>query len=502
MSKPNKDIIQDWEAASLGKRGLHLKTAEKWRYGIASFKDTKVQVANYVKDGAIIAQKVRFANKDFLTLGDFKNAGLYGMHLWREGGKKLCITEGEIDAMTVSQLFGLKWPVVSVPNGAQGAAKAIKKNLEWIMTFDEVVLMFDNDKVGQEATLECATLFPPGMCKVAEFELKDANAMLQAGRGSEVIDAFWGAKTYRPDGILSIGDIREEAMKLVPMGIAWPWEGLTKATRGRRKRELYGLGAGTGVGKTDLFTQVIEHDANKLNIKCGVLYLEQHPTETVKRLAGKVSGKKFHLPNKQVDPENGEDWTLDELSSAIDKLEANDNIHLYNHFGTMDWPTIEAKIRYMVTGLGIEHIFLDHLTAMAAHEEDERKALESILADMAGLAQELNFMFHYVSHLATPEGKPHEEGGRVFMRHFKGSRAIGFWTHFAIGLERDQQAEDMDVRTTTTLRILKDRNLGLSTGYTMGLRYDLVTGMLNEVDLPKVTEKKEAGFKNETQRDF
>ena len=501
--KKPRDLITDWEPMALTKRGINLKTTEKWRYGIADYKGQKVQVANYVREGQTVAQKIRFANKDFLTLGDFKQAGLFGQHLWRDGGKKLCITEGEIDAMSVSQLFGLKWPVVSVPNGAAGAAKAIKKELEWVMKFDEVIFMFDNDEAGRIALDECIGLLPPGRAKIASFELKDANAMLQAGRGAEVVEAFWSAREYRPDGIVSIGDMKEAALRPVEMGIPWPWEGLTKATRGRRDGELYGVGAGTGIGKTDVFTQIICYDATVLNVKCGVLYLEQPPIETVRRIAGKLAGKKFHLPNRDVDPENGEDWTTEELGDAIDQLSNTDNIELFNHFGSMDWETIEAKIRFMVVSLGCRHIFLDHLTAMAAHAEDERKELESILADMASLAQELRFKFHFISHLATPEGKPHEEGGRVFLRHFKGSRAIGFWTHFAIGLERDQQADDMDVRLTTTLRVLKDRYTGAATGYTMGLKYNLDTGLLSEAPLPKKAKADKAeGFHNETQEDF
>ena len=86
-----------------------------------------------------------------------------------------------------------------------------------------------------------------------------------------------------------------------------------------------------------------------------------------------------------------------------------------------------------------------------------------------------------VSHLATPMGKPHEEGGRVSIRHFKGSRAIGFWCHFMFGLERDQQAEDETERQTTTFRVLKDRYTGQATGLTFPLNYDHVTGKLYEV---------------------
>jgi twinkle protein len=66
----------------------------------------------------------------------------------------ITITEGEIDALSVSQAFRNKYPVVSVPNGAQSAAKALAENYEYLDKFDKIVLMFDMDKPGREAS-EC-----------------------------------------------------------------------------------------------------------------------------------------------------------------------------------------------------------------------------------------------------------------------------------------------------------------------------------------------------------
>ena len=34
------------------------------------------------------------------------------------------------------------------------------------------------------------------------------------------------------------------------------------------------------------------------------------------------------------------------------------------------------------------------------------------------------------------------------------------WSHYILGLERDTQAQDEEVRNTATLRILKDREFG------------------------------------------
>lgn len=465
------------EATALGKRGISEETCRFFGYTVGTDPKTgkRVQLAPYTDDqGRIVAQKWRTADKEFGVVGKLKNAlPLFGQHLWRDGGKKVVITEGEIDAMSVSQLQGNKWPVVSVPNGAQGAKKSLASALEWLERFDEVILMFDQDDPGREAVEECAPLFTPGKCKVARLPLKDANEMLQAGRGSEVIDAIWGAKPYRPEGILSIDELAEAASQDVPRGIPWFLPTLDELTFGRRPGEIYALGAGTGVGKTDWFTQSIAYDLLDLGLKVGVVYLEQPPVETVRRIAGKAVGKVLHVPGKA---------TTDERREAIEKLRVTQRIHFYNNFGVNDWETVKAKLRYFRVGLGCDVIYLDHLTALVAGEEDERKALDRIMAELAQLAEETGVMVPFISHLTRPEGKPHEEGGRVQIKHFRGSNAIGMWSHFMFGLERDQQAEDPVEQQRTTFRILKDRNTGQATGKVIPLDYDRETGLLSEAD--------------------
>lgn len=464
----------DGEYTALAKRNLTEETAKKWRYQTGRFKGQPVQVANYLDEaGKAVAQKVRFANKDFTVLGDLKDAlPLYGQWLWRDKGKMVVVTEGEIDALSVSQLQGHKWPVVSLPSGAQGAKRAISKALEWLQGFETVVFMFDMDDPGQEAAQECAALLPPGRAKIAKLPLKDANDMLKAGRGAEVIDAIWGAKEYRPDGVVSLADIRDRVLAVPETGLPWVFPTLTKHTFGRRYGELYFVGAGTGVGKTDFLTQQITFDVVDLGQKVGVFFFEQQPEETGKRLAGKLAGKRFHIPDGT--------WQQAELIDALDRLDEHDGLRFYDHFGVTEWDVVKSRIRYMAHAEGIRIFYLDHLTAFAAGADDERKELERIMGELGGLVKELNIMMTAVSHLATPEGKPHEEGGRVMIRHFKGSRSIGYWSHFMFGLERNTQSDDPAERGTTTFRILKDRNTGNATGETIALGYDRDTGKLYE----------------------
>lgn len=469
--KMSADLL-DGDFQPLLKRGITEDTCRKFGYRVGKMRGDTVQIADYRNDaGDIVAQHIRDRAKEFPWIGDHKAVGLWGKHLWRDGGTRVIITEGEIDAMSIAQVFNLRWPVVSIRSGAKGAKKDLQRDLEWLESYDSVVLCLDMDKPGRDAVAECAPLFSPGKCKVMSLPRKDANEMLQEGLVKELVSAVYEAKTYRPDGIVSAADIRERVMTEPVMGLPYPFPGATKATYGRQFGQLIGIGAGSGVGKTDLITQMVDMDLRS-GQTVGILFLEQDVGETGKRLAGKAAGRRFHIP--------GGDWTRDELVAAWDSLEATGRLHLYDNWGGISWDTIRGQIRYMVQALGCRVLYLDHLTALVACEDDEKKALERIMEELATMAKSLNVILHYVSHLATPDGAPHEEGGRVMGKHFKGSRAIIYWTHMLWGLERNTQAADPAERSRATLRCLKDRFTGNANGMTWELTFDQSTGLLME----------------------
>lgn len=470
------DLI-DGEFKAITARGITLDTCKKFDYRVGKAKGGgRVHVAQYRnQDGRVAAQHLRTKDKDFPWIGKKKDLQLFGQHIARDGGSKVIITEGELDAMSVYQALGSKsrFASVSIASGAKGAAKDIATNLKWLEGFEEVILMFDMDDVGQEAATECVRLFRAGKAKIATLPLKDANEMLMAGRAAEIVDAVFSAKAWRPEGIVRISDIRDRVLEAPIEGLPYWHEGISGVTLGRRMGELVAIGAGTGVGKTDFLTQQIEFDLNSLGEKVALFFLEQQPYETVRRLAGKMKGKRFHIPPSEENP-----WEQDDLVTAVDELIEHDNLYMFDHFGTADWKLIEDTIRYLYHSEGVRLFYVDHLTALAAHAEDERVELEGAMADMGGLVKELDIWIGIISHLSTPDGKPHEEGGRVMIRHFKGSRSIGYWCHYMFGLERNQQADDEEERQTTTFRVLKDRVTGQATGRTFALGYNVNTGRL------------------------
>ncbi|SAK95761.1 Zinc-binding domain of primase-helicase [Caballeronia temeraria] len=484
----NLDEYRDADAdGGLPARQISAETCRKFGVRVGKLNSgSVVHMYPYYKDGQVVAFKARGKDKEFKFVGETKHPQMFGQQLW-SGGKKLVVTEGEIDALTVSQLQGNKWPVVSVPNGAQGAKRDIARQMDFFQQFEEIILMFDQDEPGQAAAKEVAEMFEPGVAKIASLPHKDPNDCLKAGAGEEVIKAIWNAKPYRPDGIVSISEVAEEAEREIPDGAPWWLDSLTKLTYGRREGECYAFGAGTGIGKTDWFTQGIAYDLLELKLKVGVIYLEQPVVETARRIAGKAAGKILHVPRKA---------TVEDRRAALAMISEGDNLHLYNSFGAADWDVVKAKIRYMVHGLGCKSIYLDHLTALAANEEDERRGLDQIMAELAALALELKIYLHFISHLTRPkDGPPHEEGGRVKQTQFRGSNAIGMWSHFMFGLERNTQGEDEESRMTT-FRVIKDRNTGQATGKTITLGYDTDTGRLYDADgfVPEKEAEEAYGF--------
>jgi len=452
----SKDLILDGVAEAIPSRGLSEETCSKWGYKIGKDKrGTWVHIASYIKEGQIVAQKIRYKDKSFSVLGDGKNMGLYGMHLWRDGGKRVVITEGEIDALSVSQVQNNKWAVVSVPNGAQGAKKSLAANLEWLEQFEEVVLMFDNDEPGNLAVAECVSLFTPGKCKIARLPLKDANAMLVADRGAELINAIWDAKVYRPEAVLSVEDAYEEAIKVPTMGIPWCWDSLTQLTYGIQRKTSYYLGAGVGIGKTNWAKELQSWLVNVQGLPVGVFMLEEAVGKTLKGIAGKFVGKAFHRPDKQ--------FTQDEIKEAIDAL--GDKVFLYNHpHSGSDWDSIKAAIRYMVVSLGIKDIFLDNLTVMVAHlpSSEANDEVNRIAKEISQLLQELDFTLYGFSHLNPPvTGAPHERGGKVLVSQFTGSRGLMRFGNYMLGLERNNDPDlPKEERNLGSIVLLKDRDYG------------------------------------------
>ncbi|MCK4518187.1 toprim domain-containing protein, partial [Candidatus Babeliales bacterium] len=233
-------------------RGISLETCEKYGYKVNQEK--QLHIANfYDAAGNTVMQKTRDANKDFRVLGDSKYMKtFYGQWLFNPHEKlRITITEGELDALSIAEVFNCKYPVVSIPSGAKGAKAAILANKAYLEKFDFVVLAFDNDEAGRSATDECVKLFSPGKVRVVNFgKYKDANEMLVAGARRDLISAVYEAKAWLPPAVKTGSDLTELLDKHITRTKPWPWAKANKVMQEMRIPAVYSIAAESKVGKT------------------------------------------------------------------------------------------------------------------------------------------------------------------------------------------------------------------------------------------------------------
>lgn len=455
-------LIRNVSYSFLSARKISEETCKRFGYGLGDYYGSPCQIAPYYKDGHEVGQHIRLGNpKSFKWLGDSSDIEFFGQHLCKHGGKRVIVTEGEIDCMTVSQAQGNKWPVVSIPSGVSSARKYFKKHLEFFESYAEIVLCFDNDEPGREALEKCAPLFSPGKCKIVRLpkEFKDPNEMLLAGRVDQLMTALWEAKVYRPDGIVDGVDIRDKIMARFKLGVVRGFKTmypeLEEKLFGIHKGKLLTLTAGSGIGKSTLAQEL----AYELNVKHGqrtaIVALEENLEQSSMKQMGINLNKPLHLDMEGVTEEH---W-----AAAFDQTVGNGRTFLYDHFGSLESDNLMSKLRYLAVSCECDFILLDHVSIVVSGglEADERKAIDALMTKLRALVENTGVGVIVISHLARVGGgksKSHEEGGRVTLGQLRGSGAIAQLSDFVVGLERDQQSdEDSDI---TTLRVLKNRHTG------------------------------------------
>ena len=461
-------------------RGISKATCQKAGYWIAKVRGEVYQVADYRdQNGSIVSQKLRDKNKEFSTRGSHKSDALFGKHLWN-GGKKIVVTEGEIDMLTVMELQDCKYPVVSLGHGAKAAKKTMAANYEYLDQFDQIILMFDMDEPGRAAVEEAAQVLPPGKVYVAVLPLKDANECLLQGQQKAIMEQVWNAGPWIPDGVvsaLSLKDSVREAMQSeASIGYLFSGcPGLNDRTLGARGGEVIMVTSGSGMGKSTFVRQQALGFARDQGLKVGMAMLEESVNETMEDLMGIANGVRLRQQPKEYKEKLIADGTFDKW---FDDLYGSDMFHLYDSFAEAEADRLLAKLHYMRTGLGCDVIILDHISIVvsASEESDERKMIDRLMTKLKGFAKSTGVVLIVICHLKNPEkGKAHEEGRPVSITDLRGSGSLRQLSDTIIALERNQQG---DMPNVVLLRILKCRFNGIGVGIAGYMEYNAQTGLL------------------------
>ena len=464
--------------SALTARGISKETCQKAGYWIAKVNGVCYQVADYRdQNGSIISQKVRDKDKNFKTTGSHKSDALFGKHLWN-GGKKIVVTEGEIDMLTVMELQDCKYPVVSLGHGASAAKKTCAANYEYFDQFEQIILMFDMDEAGRKAVEEAAQVLPAGKVRVAVLPCKDANECHMLGEDRAIMEQIWNAGPWIPDGVVSALSLRERIREHLgsedAVGVLFSGcSGLNDRTLGARGGEVIMVTSGSGMGKSTFVRQQALMWGKAMGKKVGLAMLEESVEETAEDLIGLNN----HVRLRQSDDLKKaiiEDGRFDQW---FDELFGNDTFHLYDSFAEAEADRLLAKLAYMRTGLGCDVIVLDHISIVvsASEESDERKMIDRLMTKLKGFAKSTGVVLVVICHLKNPEkGKAHEEGRPVSITDLRGSGALRQLSDTIIALERNQQG---DAPNLVLVRVLKCRFTG-DTGIAGYMEYNKKTGWL------------------------
>ena len=490
------NVFSEGEILPIKNRGINQDTCKKYNVKVNQ-QSNKHIYPYYDQDKNHIGNKVRdVATKKFMVEGDTKSAGLFGQHLFPPKGKYITFTEGEIDALSIYQMFGSKWPVVSIKHGAPSAHKDVQNSLEYLNSFDNIIICFDNDAVGKSSAEKVATLFEPSKCKIVDLEYKDANEYLIAGQSTAFVSKWWNAIPYTPAGIKNLKDLGDDLYKDdYCESVSYPWVGMNDKLYGMRTGELCCWTSGAGMGKSSIMRELMHHMMLHTEDNIGVFALEESIRNTAFNIMSVEADARLYIREVR------DTFPKDQLKAWEERTIGTGRFFAFDHFGSISNDEILNRVRFMAKACECKWIFIDHLSILVSGQEDmgdERRGIDVLMTKLRSLVEETQIGLMLVSHLRRTTGdRGHEDGREVSLSHLRGSQSIAHLSDSVIALERNQQEEDERLSNTTTVRVLKNRYTG-ETGVATYLLYNRETGRMSEVSNPfEIEEEEESPFQIE-----
>lgn len=431
--------------------------------------------------GDTFSYKVRNLPKDFIWLGP--PGELFGKDKFAGGGKRLIITEGEIDALSIAQAtydkYSKIYPVVSLPSAT--SVNKLLTHREWIRSFQDVVLCLDNDEAGKVALEKAVRIIGVDKVKVITYpqDCKDANDILVKNGGETLRSILWDAKEWSPAGIVHKEELWNALANYNSIeSIPYPdcLAGVNTKLKGHRLGEIVLFISGTGSGKSTILREDMLHllDTTPPDTKIGIISLEESPAETARKLSGMAIYKNPAY----------EEIPLEELKVGFDAVFGSDRVVLLDHQGSIKDSSIVDQLEYMAL-MGCKYLFIDHITILVSEGADGlsgNEAIDKVMNDLLRLVKRHDVWVGLVSHLrkAPVAGKSFEEGKLPSIDDIRGSGSIKQISFDIISFARDLTAQSDVIRNTIKMRILKSRYTGL-TGIVPGAFYDHVTGRLKGI---------------------
>lgn len=324
-------------------------------------------------------KKITWSSKDTLP-------ALYGWHLIPEKARKVVLTEGEIDCLTLIQ-FGL--PALSVPNGGgrkQGAW--LEHEFDLLERFDEILIAMDADQAGKEACAELVERLGSHRVRVVEWPEKDANDCLtKLGWGKhEFVNCLRSARVIGPEELANAADYRDQVKSLFLKldsekfeGIRPPWFSAHEPVE-HRPGELTIWTGLNGHGKTTILQQLLNY-CMALDAKVCYAGLEFPPERTLHAMVRQAAA----LPSP----------SMPFVDAIFDFYQ--DRLWLFKLTGPAKLDRLLDVFNYARARFGVTHCVLDSLM-MLDIPEDDYASQKAAVQRFVDFALEHSIHFHLVAH--------------------------------------------------------------------------------------------------------
>lgn len=450
-------------------RGISAETAQL--FGIQTQIDEDGNPVRYAfKYPETIKYRLADEKKFWIKDAGVKLVSLFGPNFNAGSSKRIYLTEGEFDAAALYEVLSGSYPVKSVPSGAKGGVGEafLKANYDYLNSFSEIALAFDNDKPGQEAAAKFYAAFPEKTYKVSMTKHKDANAFLMAGDSDDLKWAALKPQRYTPENFWVSEDQIEELLKEPPYEYMPTGHGeLDEVIRGLTKGCMTTILAQEGIGKSELIGYfewaVLQNDPIA---KVAIMHLEEQKSVVVGRLAS-------YAAQENLKYAAGSDELRARAMESLRPYIENERLCVLDMRAEDDPYALLDHIRVAHAVYGCQYIFVDHIHQVADQDtdngDDERKVLDKLSSRLARMARDLQIAIIIISHV-NDDGKT------------RSSRMIRKQAGIVIDLARDLTHEDDEIRNTTTMTCSKNRPWG-KTGPCGYLRYDSETNTMSEAHI-------------------
>lgn len=384
------------------------------------------------------------------------------------GGKRLYLTEGEFDAASLYQALGKTYPVMSIPS-ASISEKFIKKNIDYIKSFAEVVYAGELDDAGRKAAERLYAAIPEKFWYIPLTKFKDANDFLQNGAEVELKWIALKPQRYAPDNFFCTDEDVEKAIReenpyeYVPTGhVGWD-----DKMRGLVKGGITFIKAPRGTGKTELIRYFETAMLKSEDARIALLHAEEMKSTTYRAMATYELG--VNVRTKDDAKWNGKDE--DTVVKAAQAATKGERTIIFEMRANDDPMKVLEYVRLAATVYGAGFIFIDHVQRLAylsaAGTDGATSLLTALGSRMAQLCKELNIGVIFISQV--------NDDGRT-----KYAAALEEEAIICVLLERDLESEDEIEQNTT--RFVVDKNRPFSKlGDAGAVYYDPDTTILSEV---------------------